>query len=149
MLKPVCWLQLADLLEDKAQTVTEKTPQVTEDLQSKAEEHAGRVAKQARPMADQASDAIEGGAKRVADGVHPQAERPCALRSEQEWVDRSCNALWGACRLSSFAQASHSSVSAMSQTHQVVEGGSASKLAALHRSAAMPWDVATHLYLLH
>ena len=63
-------LQLADLMEEKAQTVTEKTPEFTEDLQSKAEEHAGKVANKARPMADQASETIEGGARRVAKGKH-------------------------------------------------------------------------------
>ena len=60
-------------MEDKAQTITEKTPQFTEDMQSKAEEHAHNVSKQARPMADQTSEAIHGGAKRVADGVFTAA----------------------------------------------------------------------------
>ena len=62
-------LQLADFLDEKAQLVTDKTPQLTEDLQSKAEHHAGKISEKARPMADQASSTIEGGAKRVAEGT--------------------------------------------------------------------------------
>jgi len=62
--------QMADILEDKAQTITEKTPGFTEDLQSKAEEHAGKLSENARPVADQASEAIHGGARRVAEGKH-------------------------------------------------------------------------------
>ncbi len=57
-------------MEEKAQTVTEKTPELTESLQSQAEEHAGKVADKARPMADQASETIEGGARHVAKGEH-------------------------------------------------------------------------------
>lgn len=94
-------LQLADILEDKAQTITEKTPQLTEDLQSKAEEHAGRVADQARPMADQASGAIEGGAKRVANGMRFKAKRPYMHKSGWRRVGVLCDALWGRCRFCS------------------------------------------------
>ena len=72
-------------MEEKAQAVTEKTPELTEDLQSKAEHHAGKVAEKARPMADQASEQIEGGARRVAKGEHFSSCSPCHC-----WLLSSC-----------------------------------------------------------
>ncbi len=60
--------QLADIMDDQAQEISEKTPDMTENLQQKAEEQAGKVSEKAKPTADQASSVIEGGAKRVGEG---------------------------------------------------------------------------------
>ena len=71
-------MQLADLMDDQAQEISEKTPKMTENLQQKAEEQAGKVSEKAKPAADQASSAIEGSAKRVAEGgLHSST---CALQ---------------------------------------------------------------------
>ena len=50
---------------------------MTENLQQKAEEQADKVSKNARPYADQASGAIEGGAKQVAKGRHSALALTC------------------------------------------------------------------------
>ena len=56
---------------------------MTENLQQKAEEQADKVSKNARPYADQASGAIEGGAKRVAEGTH---FRSALCHNQRPWT---------------------------------------------------------------
>ena len=49
--------------------MAKEAPKRAEALQQQAEEQAGKLAKNARPAAQQASEAIEGGAKQVAEGA--------------------------------------------------------------------------------
>ena len=70
---------------------------MTENLQQKAEEQADKVSKNARPYADQASGAIEGGAKRVAEGAHPASALPWSATIRDvgpfPWPQPACSPL--------------------------------------------------------